>query len=110
MAERPLPALNAPTDAPNPALVLGGPLCLATGFFLMITAFAPHAALLPALSAAAIATAMPTALFALTLRERQGRALSLMDVAGGLTLVGCAAAMFSNPESVRQTFALSLTP
>ena len=111
MAERrSLPALNAPAHAPGPALVIGGPLCLAAGFFLMITGLAPHAAPLTAVSAAAIAAAMPTALFALTMRERQGRALSLMDVAGALTLTGCAAAMFSNPESVRQTFAVSLTP
>lgn len=110
MAERrSLSALNTPARAPAPALVIGGPLCLAASLFLMITGLAPHAALLPAVSAAAIAAAAPTALFALTMRERQGGALSLMDVAGALTLIGCAAAMFSNPESIRQTFALSLT-
>ena len=110
MAERrSLPALNAPVHAPAPVLVIGGPLCLAAAFLLMITGLAPHAALLPAVSAAAIAAAAPTALFALTMRERQSGSLSLMDVAGTLTLIGCAAAMFSNPESIRQTFALSLT-
>jgi hypothetical protein len=108
MAERRfLPALKAPARAPGPALVVGGPLCLAAAFFLIITALVPHAALLPAVSAAAIAAAAPTALFALTMRERQANALSLMDVAGALTLIGCAAAMFSNPEAIRQTFAVS---
>ena len=108
MERRSFPALKAPAHAPGPALVIGGPLCLAAAFFLVITGLAPHAALLPAVSAAAIASAAPTALFALTMRERQSSALSLMDVAGCLTLIGCAAAMFSNPESVRQTFALPL--
>ena len=104
-----LPVLNTPADAPRPGLVVGGPLCLAITFFLIISSLAPHAALLPMVSAAAIAAAALTAVFALTMHERQASAISLMDVAGALTLVGCAAAMFSNPESIRQTFAAALT-
>ena len=100
-------AWNAPTQAPGPGLVVAGPLALTLAFFLLISGLAPHAALLPTVSAAAIAAAGPTALFALTMRERQGGALTIMDVAGALALIGCAAAMLSNPESIRQTFAMS---
>ena len=107
MADRRMFAWNASAEAPGPALVIGGPLALAATFFLVISGLAPHAALLPTVSAAAIAAAGPTALFALTMRERQGGALTIMDVAGALALIGCAAAMLSNPESIRQTFAVT---
>jgi Zn-dependent protease len=103
---RSIPALTTPSQAPSPALVLGGPLTLAVAFFLAINGLAPHAALLPTVSAAAIAAAAPTAVFALSMHERQHGALTLMDVAGALALIGCAAAMLSNPESIRQTFAV----
>lgn len=106
-SRRTIPALNAPV--PSPVLVVGGPLALAIAFFLMITGLAPHAALLPAVSAAAIAAAAPTALFALAMRERQTGKPTLLDVAGALVLIGSAAAILSNPESIRQTLAVSLT-
>ena len=47
---RTLPALKA--QVPAPALVVGGPLALAIAFFLLISGMAPHAALLPTISAA----------------------------------------------------------
>ena len=108
MAERrTLPALKA--QVPAPALVVGGPLALAIAFFLFIGGMAPHAALLPIVSAAAIAAAGPTALFALAMRERQAASPTLLDVAGALALIGCAAAMLSNPEAIQQTFTVAQT-
>ena len=104
---RTLPALKAQVLAP--ALVVGGPLALAIAFFLFISGMAPHAALLPTVSAAAIAAAGPTALFALAIKERQGNAPTLLDVAGALALIGCAAAMLSNPEAIQQTFTVAQT-
>ena len=104
---RTLPALQA--QAPAPALVVGGPLALAIAFFLFISGMAPHAALLPTISAAAIAAAMPTALFALVMKERQARSPTLLDVAGALALIGCAAAILSNPEAIQQTFTVAQT-
>jgi hypothetical protein len=100
---------NAPAHAPGPGLVIGGPLALAGAIFLVISGLAPHAALLPAISAAAFAAATPSALFALSMRERQGGALTVMDVAGALALIGCAAAMLSNPEAIQQTFTVAQT-
>lgn len=104
---RTLLALNAPV--PAPALVVGGPLALAIGIFLLISGMAPHAALLPTISAATIAAAMPTALFALVMKERQARSPTLLDVAGALALIGCAAAILSNPEAIQQTFTVAQT-
>ena len=106
-ARRSHPALNA--LVPSPALVIGGPLALAIGFFLMICGLAPHAALLPTVSVAAIAAAAPTALFALGMRERQAGSPTLLDVAGALVLAGCAAAILSNPEAIQQTFTVTQT-
>ena len=100
-------AWNAPTQAPGPGLVIAGPLALTLAFFLLISGMAPHAAFLPTISAAAITAAGLTALFALAMKERQGNSVSLMDTAGALALIGCAAAILSNPESIRQTFAMS---
>jgi hypothetical protein len=108
MADRhTLPALTALVSAP--ALVVGGPLALAVAFFLLVSGLAPHAHLLPTISAAAIAAAGPTALFALAIKERQGNAPTLLDVAGALALIGCAAAMLSNPEAIQQTFTVAQT-
>ena len=104
---RTLPALQA--QVPAPALVVGGPLALAIALFLVISGMAPHAALLPTVSAAAIAAAAPTALFALRMKERQDRSPTLLDVAGALTLIGCAAAMLSNPDAIQQTFTVAQT-
>ena len=104
---RTLPALQA--QAPAPALVVGGPLALAIAFFLFISGRAPHAALLPIMSAAAIAAAGPTALFALAMRERQAGSPTLLDVAGALAVIGCAAAMLSNPDAIQQTFMVAQT-
>ena len=104
---RTLPALNAPV--PAPAFVVGGPLALAIGFFLLISGLAPNAALLPTISAAAIAAAMPTALFALRMKERQDSTPTLLDVAGALALIGCAAAMLSSPDAIQQTFTVAQT-
>ena len=102
---RTLPALQA--QVPAPALVVGGPLALAIAVFLFISGMAPHAALLPVVSAAAIAAAAPTALFALAMRERQAGSPTLLDVAGALALIGCAAAILSNPEAIQQTFTVA---
>jgi hypothetical protein len=108
MADRhTLPALKA--AVPAPALVVGGPLALAIAFFLLIIGMAPHAALLPTISAAAIAAAGPTALFALAMKERQASSPTLLDVAGALALIGCAAAMLSTPEAIQQTFTVAQT-
>jgi hypothetical protein len=104
---RTLPALE--TLVPAPALVVGGPLALAIAFFLLVSGMAPHAALLPTISAAAIAAAGPTALFALAMKERQESSPTLLDVAGALALIGCAAAMLSNPEAIEQTFTVAQT-
>ena len=104
---RTLPALQA--QAPAPALVVGGPLALAIAFFLFISGMAPHAALLPTISAAAIAAAMPTALFALVMKERQAASPTILDVAGALALIGSAAAILSNPEAIQQTFTVAQT-
>jgi len=104
---RTLPTLE--TLVPAPALVVGGPLALAVAFFLALSGMAPHAALLPTISAAAIAAAGPTALFALVMKERQARSPTLLDVAGAFVLIGCAAAILSNPEAIQQTFTVAHT-
>ena len=104
---RTLPALKA--QVPAPALVVGGPLALAIAFLLLISGMAPHAALLPAISAATVAAAGPTALFALAMKERQENSPTLLDVAGALALIACAGAMLSNPEAIQQTFTVAQT-
>jgi hypothetical protein len=102
------PAALAPL---NPALMLAAPAALAGAVLLLIFKAMPHAALLPSVSLAAIAAAAAAALAAFAVRRRlRGGTMTLMDVAGAFALIGCAAAMLSNEEAVRQTFGLAMTP
>lgn len=60
---------------------------------------------LPAMSALLFASAAMTALFAFsTGAERNAETLTLWDMAGGLALTGCAAAILGEPDQVAHFF------
>ena len=72
---------------------------------LLAMALVPPAAVLPAISFAAFAMAA-IAVLAAWLRHapRQGVSVTLWDVAGALVLIGCAAAMLTQPEHLVEIF------
>jgi hypothetical protein len=84
---------------------------LAAAPLFVIAALVPRALLLPTVALAAIAAAASTAFIAWWLRTRRhGDTITLWDVAGACALIGCAAAMLSEPEAVLNTIGKSSQP
>lgn len=78
---------------------------VATAPAVLLAAVLPPALLLPSLSLAALALAALAASIAWIVgASRRGDHVTLWDVAGALTLIGCAAAMLSNRESILALF------
>lgn len=84
---------------------LAGLAMLAAMPLLLIAALVPRAVFLPSVSLAAIAAASAVAFTAWWFGVRRHRdTITLWDIAGACALIGCAAAMLSEPESILQTF------
>jgi membrane protease YdiL (CAAX protease family) len=78
---------------------------------ILLAAVLPPALLLPSLSLAALALAALAAAIAWIVgASRRGDHVTLWDVAGAFTLIGCAAAMLSKPESILALFGQTLVP
>jgi hypothetical protein len=94
---------NAPSPEPFGLLALlsvliAGPACL------MIRVLEPGL-VLPALSILLFAEAAIAAIAARSLRTRKNsKNVTLWDISGAFTMMGCAAAIFSEPDQVAQFF------
>jgi hypothetical protein len=77
----------------------------------LLIPFAPRPLVLPILSVAAIAIAGVTALVAWAFSARRGGdTITAWDVAGAFALIGCGAAMLSEPENVLNLLGSAVVP
>jgi hypothetical protein len=84
---------------------------LAAAPIVLVAAFVPRPLVLPVLSLAAVAAAALVALFAWVARaRRRGDTITAWDIAGAFALIGCAAAMFSEPENVLDLLGRTAVP
>lgn len=84
---------------------LAGLALLTAAPIVIVAALVPRALVLPSVSLTAIAIGALTALAAWTFRTRhRGNTVTLWDIAGAFVLIGCAAAIFSQPEKLLQHF------
>jgi len=87
----------------SPHLTLSVMALLAAAPLLLIASLVPPAATLPAISLAAITVAGVAAGVAWWRKaNRHGASVTLWDVAGAFVLIGCAAAMMTDPENLMQ--------
>jgi hypothetical protein len=94
-----------------PQLALSVLVLLAAAPIVLVAAFASRALVLPSLSIAAIAVAMAAGALAwLRKAKRHTANVTLWDVAGASMLIGCAAAMMSEPENFLQVFGQTQNP
>lgn len=94
-----------------PHLALSVLVLLAAAPIVLIAALVPRVAVLPALSLAAIAIAMIAGAVAWWRQASRHTAnVTLWDVAGAFMLIGCAAAMMSQPENLLQVFGHTQEP
>ena len=92
-------------SALSPHLTLGGLALLAAAPLMLAIALVPPAAVLPTISFAALGLAALVAGFAWWRKaNRHGQTVTLWDVAGACVLVGCAAAMLTEPDNLMQVF------
>lgn len=97
--------LHSFSEALEPHIRLAGLVTLATLPILLVASLVPRTLVLPSLSLVAIAAAALAALVAWSLgTRRHGNTVTLWDIAGALMLIGCAAAMLSEPERILLTF------
>lgn len=88
-----------------PHLTLGLMVLLAGAPLLFVATIVPHAAVLPAISLTAIALAAAIGAFAWWRNTKRHTAtVTLWDIAGAFMLIGCAAAMMTQPENLMQVF------
>lgn len=88
----------------SPHVRLAGLTLVAAAPLLLAAALVPRTVVLPTLTLAAIAAAGLAALAAWSLgARRHAKTITLWDIAGAFALIGCAAAMLSEPENVLQT-------
>ena len=93
------------TAALSPHLALSVLVLLAAAPIVLVATLVPRVAVLPALSLAAIAIAAIVATLAWWRNaNRHAATVTLWDVAGAFMLIGCAAAMLSQPENLMQVF------
>ena len=95
----------------QPHVRLGGLIVLAAAPLFLVAAFVPRSLFLPSVALAALGAAATTAFIAWWSRaRRQGQTITLWDLAGACTLIGCAAAMLSEPETVITTIGRNSEP
>jgi hypothetical protein len=91
-----------------PHVKMAGLFGLAAAPILVAASLVPRAAVLPAISLAAFGLAALVAFASWWFAARRdGDTVTLWDIAGAFVLVGCAAAMLSEPDNILQTFGLS---
>lgn len=84
-----------------PHLRLVGLVFLAAAPLVVVAALVPRPLFLPSLTLAAVAAAAAAAVAAWWFGSRRhGNTVTLWDIAGAFALIGCAAAMLSEPETV----------
>lgn len=94
-----------------PQLQLAGLALLAAAPLFIIAALVPRPLFLPSISLAAIAAAAAASFAAWWLgSHRHGNTVTLWDVAGACALIGCAAAMLSEPEVILTTIGKTSEP
>lgn len=94
-----------------PHLRLGGLVLLAAAPLLAVAALVPRALFLPSISLTAIAAAATVSFAAWWFGSRRhSNTITLWDVAGACALIGCAAAMLSEPEVVLNTIGKTSEP
>jgi hypothetical protein len=94
-----------------PHLRLGGLVFLAAAPLFAVAALVPRDLFLPSITLAAIAGAAIAALAAWWFGvRRKGDTVTLWDIAGAFALIGCAAAMLSEPEAVLTTIGRNTQP
>jgi len=104
-------AIEAVLQRLKPHATLAVLTVLAAAPILLVAAVMPRPLVLPTLSLTAIAAAALIALFAWTRRARQrGDTLTAWDVAGACALIGCGAAMLSEPENVLNLLGPAVVP
>lgn len=92
-------------SALSPHVTLGALSLLAAAPFMLAIAFVPPAAVLPTISLAALTLAALVAGYAWWRKaNRHGQTVTLWDVAGACVLIGCAAAMLTEPDNLMQVF------
>jgi len=95
----------------QPHIRLGGLVLLAAAPLFVVAVFVPRALFLPSVALAALGAAATVAFIAWWSRARRhGQTITLWDIAGACTLIGCAAAMLSEPEIVITTIGKNSEP
>jgi hypothetical protein len=104
LGERGLAALS-------PHFTLGTLVLLGALPILLVAMLVPQVAVLPTLSLSALTLAAGTAAIAWWRKaSRRGNTITLWDVAGALMLIGCAAAMMTQPEHLLEVFGHKQNP
>lgn len=94
-----------------PQIKLGGMVLLAAAPILAVAAVVPRATVLPTVSLVAIVVGAIAAIAAWQFRVRHhSNTVNLWDIAGAFVLIGCAAAMLSEPENILQAFGQPKNP
>lgn len=94
-----------------PHLALSLLVLLAAAPIVLVAALVPRVAVLPTLSLVAIVIAAIAGAMAWWRNaSRHAAGVTLWDVAGALMLIGCAAAMMSQPENLMQVFGHTQEP
>lgn len=94
-----------------PHLRLGGLVLLAATPLFIVAALVPRSLFLPSLTLVAIAAAAAATVAAWWLGSRRhSNTVTLWDVAGACALIGCAAAMLSEPEVILNTIGKTSEP
>jgi len=95
----------------KPHATLAVLIALAAAPIVLLLPFAPRTLVLPILSLAAIAAAGLAALLAWAFPARpRGDTVTAWDIAGAFALIGCAAAMLSEPENVVNLLGHTVVP
>jgi threonine/homoserine/homoserine lactone efflux protein len=95
----------------RPHAALAGLTVLAAAPIALIAILVPRPLVLPVLCVAAIAAAAVCALYAWARGvSKRGDTLTVWDVAGACALIGCGAAMLSEPENVLNLLGHGVVP
>jgi hypothetical protein len=99
------------TAALAPHLRLGALVLFAAAPLFVIAALVPRAMVMPSVSLVAVAAAAVAAAAAWWLcARRNGPTVTLWDIAGACALIGCAAAMLSDPATILTTIGPNPNP
>ena len=105
------PAYGAVLQFLKPHAKLAVVTILAAAPIAAIAALVPRPLVLPILSLAALAVAALVALLAWAYRaRRRGDTITPWDIAGAFALIGCGAAMLSEPENVIDLLGHTVVP